>query len=266
MSQLHQADAHKDTPFYQRVVGSGGHESDVAIANSCCRTLERWGVSPAELVPVTAPGNNTMLFAARGLAFKLVTEIENHQQMPLDNPLILAPLRRANVGFDMGDAAISLEVYPFLNTKDVEPRHVQALCHELATKHGLVFRDNKLDNVGLSADGVPYVLDPGSVVPLASLHQVDSGYVYDEGAPYNPLGSVPAAPQFVAKNNIPQFYHPELSGFNQGQWSAEAVGHGFSWPGNQQDVPQFANALLQLAQPQPPGARVTKPTIGLAGV
>ena len=133
----------------------------------------------------------------------------------------------------MGDASVSVQVFPFLNTQDVTQAHVQAVCHELYTKYGLVLRDNNLSNLGLTDDGIPYVIDSGSVVPVASIPRHE-----------------------------PPFYYPELSGMSQGGWAQAAQNHGFTWPEEQLNVPQIARASFELTQPQGLSDRASAPRTG----
>ena len=220
--------------FYQRVVGAHGTMMGESIANSAWRSLERWGIDPASLESVQAPGNNALLFRSGSLAIKVVTELENHGREPLEpNPVILTSLRRAHAGFDMGAASVSVQVFPFLNTQDVTPAHVAALCHELYTKYGLIFRDNNMNNVGLTQEGEPYVIDAGSVIPISAL----------------PPREAP-------------FFYPQFSGYSDGKWNQVAVNHSHVWPAEQLNVPQIARASFELTQPQSPADRASAPRTG----
>lgn len=217
--------------FFKMVEGKYGSVMGHSIAQSAERNLDEWGINPRKLKLMPEKGNNSILFSMDGkLAVKVTEEVETYRQSPLgNNPLVLKPYCSATIGFDMGDVPIVLEVFPQLNTQSVEPRHVQALCHDLYTKYGLVFRDNKLENVGLTEEGVPYVIDRGSITHIRSTSLQQNDYLY-----------------------------PELSGFNADSraWSPEAGQHGFIWPESQGAVHQF-RAAASLMKPRSVSASVS---------
>lgn len=191
------------------------------LATNAERILRRWGIDPEELkAQPQVKGHNTRLFTLDDvLAVKVVTGLETHQRIPEADPLILQSLAFSTLGYDQGMVPIHLEIYPYLNTKDVEPRHVKAVCHALHER-GLLFRDNKPDNIGLTRDGLPYILDGGSIIPIAQL----------------PKGE-------------PPFLYAEWSGHSaSGTWDKEATSHSFHWPDRQQDVPEFFEAAELLRE------------------
>ncbi len=202
--------------FYRDVQATYGSFIGGDIAASAERNLRKWGIDPAQLTLLPQRGNNMKLYKYNdSLLIKVGSELERHQQTPLKSMApVLQDLASATIGYDMGSAAISLSAMPYLNTKDVTPEHVQALCHELYTRHGVLFRDNKLENVALSEEGAPYVIDSGSLIEMAHL----------------PRGEKP-------------FFYPDLSGFNVAsqQWNNAAQQHHFHWPA-QSEVAQFQHA------------------------
>ncbi len=214
----------EQSEFFKTVEGKYGSVMGHSVALSAERNLRAFGIDARELKRMTQQGRNTILFTLRGkLAVKVLEELETYRQTPLgDNPLVLKPLARANIGFDMGGVPITLEVVPQLNTQGVEPRHVRALSHELFAKHGLTFVDNKIENVGLTREGLPYVIDSGSLVPAH--------------------GAAPRPDDFL---------YPELSGYNfeRRSWDGDAAHHAFTWPESQKNIFEF-RAAAALMKPQ----------------
>ena len=122
-----------------------------------------------------------------------------------------------NLGYDHGGAAINLHVAALLDTASVTSQHTAALCHELYTRHGLVLHDNKLENVGLDANGTPYMVDTGA---------------WDYAPP----------------EKHPEFRYPENSGFdaNTGAWREDVARHSFTWPERDQQFPELVEFLESL--------------------
>lgn len=198
--------------FFCDVQSTFGAFIGAHIASNAQRNLRKWGIDPDQLQLSEQRGGNTRIYRlGEKLLVKVSTGIEQYGQTPLP-PMapVLQDIYSANLGFDMGDAPISLSVCPYLNTKDVSHEHVQALCHEMHTRYGLFFRDNKLENVGLADDGTPYIIDAGSLTQASNLRAGE-----------------------------PPFIYPQTSGYNAGSWSAQAAGHCFAWPELQREVPQF---------------------------
>jgi hypothetical protein len=219
-----------ESAFHQKVAGCCHTAVDNTMADRAEKYLQEWGVDASQLEPLVVSGNNALVFKAGALVVKVVTELENPKGTEAaNNPLVLKPLRSRHLGFDMGGAAISLEVAPLLNTKDVEPRHVAALCGELYSRYGLLFRDNKLENVGLTQAGLPYVIDPGAVIPASSLSALEQPFFYPEHSKKTADGS-------------------------------------FSWPKEQQEEPTIASAAAQLVQPRPLLALALRPSGWKAGL
>ncbi len=201
------------TAFYEDIKSAFGEH----IAQAAIGALRRSGIDPQSLT-FMAMTPNTRAFCSDGLVCKVGTHLENHQTEPVKDALVLQPLRSATLGFDMGGAAIELEVMPRLQTQAVEPRHVKALCYELAQR-GLIFHDNKLANVALTASGLPYVIDGGAVVRKSELRPFEREYLY-----------------------------PEMSGQKAAGWEQEAKEHGFVWPAEQAAIPEIAAQLAALKQ------------------
>ena len=217
------------TPFYNIVRSTYGSYIGAGIADAAERNLRKWSIDPASLRKLEESGHNAMVFTDGQLAIKIKTELERFGQMPPPrNPVTLEPLAYATIGYDQGQAAIAVEAYPLLDTKNVTVKHVKALCHELYTKHGLLFRDNKPRNVGLTQQGLPYVIDDGSLIRIGELAKLENPYMY-----------------------------PENSGMRAaGLWEEPAQNHGFSWPENQRDIPEIEAAAARLAQrPAPSHAK-----------
>lgn len=222
--------AESETAFHRKVASVCHTAVDSTMADRAEKYLQEWGVDTSQLEPMPVSGNNALVFKAGALAVKIVTQLENPKGAEVaDNPLVLKPLRSRHLGFDMGDAAISLELVPLLNTKDVQPKHVMALCGELYSRYGLLFRDNKLDNVGLTQAGLPYVIDSGSVVPASSLSALEQPFFYPEHSQKTADGS-------------------------------------FSWPKEQQEEPTIARAAAQLSQPRAVMALALRPSGWKAGL
>lgn len=213
------------TEFYEKVRATYGSYIGASIASNATRYLSAWGLDPATLQPLDAQGHNSLVFSNGQIAIKVTTELERFGQLPSPpTPQVLRPLAVANLGYDQGQAAISLEAYPLLQTQGVTSEHVKALCHDLYTKHGLIFRDNKTANVGLSSTGLPYVIDAGSLIELRAL----------------PKGEAP-------------FLYTEHSGMTlQGMWEEKAKNHGFNWPESQKELPEAVNAASCLTPAKAP--------------
>jgi hypothetical protein len=209
--------------FFKTVEGAFGSFMGPSIAENAERNLREWGIDSRKLRRMPQKGNNAIVFSlADKLVIKVNSELETYKQSPVEtNPLVLEPFGKTNIGFDMGNVPIALEIFPQLNTKDVEPRHVRALCHDLYTKRGILFKDNKLDNVGLTREGMPYVIDGGSLVHVN--------------------GAVPRPDNFNC---------PDLSGYNQEQcsWETDVVNHGFAWPESQKNIFEFRGAATLMRQ------------------
>ncbi len=210
--------------FHDAVKSAYGSYTGKEIADAALRSLKSSGISPEELAsPTDANGHNTQFFTTQdGLAVKVVNELEHHQTLADGDRAVVKRLSSENIGFDMGGTAISLAIVPLMNTKGVTDQHVQALCHELHTR-GKLFRDNKKENVALTRNGTPYVIDEGAVVPTNSLSPLERSKPY---------------------------LYPELSGFdaNNQTWSPAATQHSFQWPEHQRDVTEFKEAAARLQE------------------
>lgn len=202
--------------LYTVIKDTYGWHLGESLADTAERRLKDWQIEPGTLQHhADKRGHNTLLFTLDDkLAIKVVNALETHQKLPAEaKPMILQRIGFATLGYDQGMVPIHLEAYPYLQTEGVESHHVKALCYELY-KHGLLFRDNKPANVGLTREGIPYVVDDGSIIPIAALPPGD-----------------------------PPFIYPQHSGFvRQGIWEEEASGHRFHWPEKQRDMPEFQAA------------------------
>ena len=200
----------------------------LGLKKSCLFYLSRWNIDPDRLEKEKLPNNNGLLYSLRDedgnkIAVKITIEFETTKRLPIENtPLILTPLRHATIGYDPGGAAIIIEIFPFMRTKGVEPGHVEALCRELYTKYQLLFRDNKPENVGLSENGMPYVIDSSSIIPVKDLQS------FEKDKP---------------------FYYPQFSGYSaaDGQWKQQPAKQRFSWPTLRDEIPEYeqASAIMQ---------------------
>lgn len=212
----------KESQFHSAVKDRFGIYTGKAIADRAVKELRSLGIDPEELKPVTSgTSKNVMIYSVDNLAVKLMTNVEGYNET-VDDKVKLKPLAAAYVGFDMGNAPITLVVTPLMSTKAVTERHVKALCHEL-DKSGKLFRDNKPDNVALTRDGLPYVIDDGAVTLRSQL---------------NPL------------ERMQPYHYPANSGqdLKTGTWDAEASSHKFRWPENQMDIPEFREAAANLVE------------------
>ncbi len=210
----------QESQFHAAVQDRFGKYIGKQIADKAVKELRSLGIDPEELEPVASgTSNNAMIYSVDNLAVKLVTNVEVYNE-PVDDKVKLKPLAAANIGFDMGNVPITLVVTPLMSTKGVTVKHVKALCHEL-DKSGKLLRDNKTDNVALTREGLPYVIDDGAVILRSQLSPLERG--------------------------TPHLY-PANSGQNRstGQWDAEASSHSFHWPENQMDIPEFREAFTNL--------------------
>lgn len=187
------------------------------------------GINPAHLMQQHG-GFNTKIFSLNNaLIFKVGPTLENHLTEATEDPAILKALQTHYLGEDMGGCAVHLKIYPRLHTAGVKPEHTKALCHSLSEK-GLLFRDNKCENVGLTRSGIPYVIDDGATVPARSLSPLEKHKPY---------------------------LYPTNSGYSveHQRWDVEATHHKFVWPQDQNTVPEVAEAkaFLQALQQQKAG-------------
>ncbi len=213
--------------FYTAVKERFGQHTGKQIADNAVRVLISIGIDPEELrTAPQAAANNAMLFAVENLAIKIIADVETFSAIPPHDKVKLKPLAAANIGFDMGNVPISLVITPLMTNKAVTREHVKALCYELDSRDKL-FRDNKLDNVALTREGLPYVVDEGAVMLPSALSPLE------RHAPY---------------------IYPEYSGFDSQEetWDHEAKFSIFRWPENQMEVPEFREAAANL------GARSAK--------
>lgn len=210
----------QESPFYASVKDRFGTHTGKQVLDNAIRELRSLGIDPDELQPAAhGAAKNSVIFCVDNLAIKLVTSVEGYNE-PVDDKVKLRPLVAANIGFDMGSAPITLVVTPLMNTTRVTQKHVKALCHEL-DKRGKLFRDNKSDNVALTREGLPYVIDDGAITRPAQLNPLERAKPYLYPAGYDT---------------------------QTGKWDIDASSHGFQWPENQMDIPEFREAAANLLE------------------
>jgi hypothetical protein len=192
------------------------------MAANAERNLRRWGIDPQELTLATERGHNTRIYKLDDkLLVKIRTEVEQYGQTPLPKLApVLQDMASVTIGFDMGGAPIVMSVCPYLNTKDVTPAHIKALCHEMQAQYRLLFRDNKMENVGLAEDGTPYIIDAGSLVSAELLRTGEPAFLYPAFSP-----------------------------------DAETGKHSYHWPELQCEIPQFKALRDQLTTRSAAAAR-----------
>lgn len=66
-----------------------------------------------------------------------------------------------------------LAIFPLLQTSGVTDAHVDELCSALAAE-GYLFSDRKLENIGLTAGGIPYVIDNDAATKVSDLTAPES--------------------------------------------------------------------------------------------
>jgi hypothetical protein len=215
------SNSEQQSDFYTAVKERFGQHLGKQVADNAVRELKRIGISPDELrTAPQAKANNAMLFAVDNLAVKIVNDVGSFQDIPPEDKVKLKPLTSAHIGFDMGNVPISLVITPLMSTKAVTSEHVKALSYELDSR-GKLFRDNKLDNVALTREGLPYVIDDGAVTLRSQLSPLERGT---------------------------PFIYPDLSGYDSktGEWETVAKFSGFRWPENQMEIPEFRKASANL--------------------
>lgn len=168
------------SPFGQFLAERYGSVMGPSIAARAETELRGLGIDPLRLRRAEAKGGNSALFTLGGEAFVKVSEDMGAQySQAVSSPCIWLPNEAATLGYDAGGLPVTLRIVAPLNTRDVTAEHVKALCRELETQ-GLLFQDNKPDNVGLTRSGIPYVLDDGAVIPRSALSPLESPYHYRE--------------------------------------------------------------------------------------
>jgi len=184
------------------------------MASRTEKILSSRGIDPDDLVELDTKGNNARIFSYDGkFLVKVNNGFETYGSEPVKHPLILGTIVSTRIGADHGGAPVFLQICPELSTESVTDAHVEALCYELA-KAGLVFSDNKLENVGLATfEGaeVPYVIDQGAV---------------------------------EADGPETKYYYPKNSGKVEktGEWKDSTVNHLFEWPASQTELQEYRKA------------------------
>jgi hypothetical protein len=141
------------------------------------------GIAPEKLSFI-GRGNNTIAFSYKNsLVFKICNDIENIKGILPRSRLSAPCLGGATLGYDMGGAPIRITIEPFFDTVRTTPEDVKTLCQTLLSE-GIVLYDNKLENIGISEEGIPVVIDPGALETSPKGHPLH--FIYPELTGYDP--------------------------------------------------------------------------------
>ena len=140
--------------------------SELGICRKACEKLRGLGINLETNTAVTKHGfyATTFLVSQKNIVIKFFGNEceESNVRFPNDSSYMLQPFCHTDI------CGNQLAIFPLLQTSGVTDAHATELRDKLAAE-GYLFSDRKLENIGLTTGGIPYVIDNDAVTKFRDL-------------------------------------------------------------------------------------------------
>jgi hypothetical protein len=144
---------------------------ELQIFTNVCKALRNLGINLEANIATTKHGfyATTFLVPQKNIVIKFFGKEceESNVRFPNDSRYLLQSFCHTDV---IGN---QLAIFPLLKTSGVTKTHADELCDALDAE-GYFFSDSKLENIGLTVGGIPYVIDNDAARKVSDLAAPES--------------------------------------------------------------------------------------------